>query len=86
MADARAGRGPLPRDHDRVQADLGGEGDARVDRVDRAARDARGDEDSEPFGGRALGEQADQQRAQLRAVSGAGGGLLAAQITDLENR
>jgi hypothetical protein len=72
VADHRAGGWPLPRGHDRVQADLGGEGDAGVDRVDRAARDARGDEDSEPLGGRALGQQADQERAQLHAVSGPG--------------
>ncbi len=56
---------------DGVETDLLGEGEAAVDGVDRAARDARGDDVLEPLLGGPRAQPLGQERAQLVAVRGA---------------
>src|SRR5271155_1043948 len=58
-----------PGGDDRIKTELRGEGDALVDRVDRAARDAGGAQLAEPVGGTAAAELLDKQWLELIAVS-----------------
>jgi hypothetical protein len=71
MPDRRDRPRAGPRADHGLEADVGGERDSLVDRVDRSAWHARGDQIREPGGGRAAGQSLDQQRPELVTVGGA---------------